>query len=825
MIPRSNRKNERSTLSIISLIIFTSILFFLVFNSKVSGQWTEVFNDPSYFLSDVKFQNETTGFACGGKQDSINSFGVVLRTVDGGLSWSEVYLSPPNYPNSWTICLVNDTVIIIGGQDGGVLKTTDGGETWDDQPYIPGLWDIHSLKFFDENVGMAHWGRTTDGGYTWTDMGIGWMKDHSFYNDSTGIITTGEGIFYTSDYGVSWTMVEPDIEGAYFTSVSMVDEIFGIAGTDKGQLFRTTNGGLNWELFDSLIFDSNYLRRIRMCSAQAGYILEGYDDPRVLRTYNGGSTWDYVYFGSYRSNDFDVQDENTIWLPTYSGTILKTTNGGGEIVPSYTDVSWYSSLAKSEAGFVQLNATTIDSSSNLYVAGRFLDSVYVKDAAPVVSKFPDRYSLYVLRYPPNGEVPFSFIVEDVEKDLYMQDFAIDKYNNVFILLSCSNYDTMELRKMSAEGNLIWTINLSSTANIGPGKLQTDDSGSLFLAMPFIESISFGDSTLLSDRGIALIEIASGGSLTEFLLLAEFTILASNYFDFIKSQDGSIGIACYGPGPAIVYGDTVGISLYHILYFDNNNNFQWHNNYFNINYNSQIFDIEFINDNELVAIGMNYESDTLRSGIYTFNSEGVIENMYFFHEGGGPETFCEKGQGQLLLAGNYWNKVSFMQDTLYGFNSRNAFIYHVDEEMNVIESSHIGRPGDIFSLHEHMNNSYAIGNFWTGDIIIKDDTIVMDNNRIFILKLNETNSSFSNYYAETTSLTYPNPTNGEFNVIIPGNDHGICMATVYSLSGQKIAEFNISNNNSRVSLAGYQKGVYIIQVTAGKNTFVSKVIIQ
>jgi hypothetical protein len=108
----------------------------------------------------VFFLNATTGWAVG-------SSGVVLKTVNGGVSWTA---STPAALNLNSVRFLNANVGFAVGASGVVLKTTNGGASWTAQYPVPG--ELNAVFFVDAVDGWAVGVngvqiKTTNAGETW----------------------------------------------------------------------------------------------------------------------------------------------------------------------------------------------------------------------------------------------------------------------------------------------------------------------------------------------------------------------------------------------------------------------------------------------------------------------------------------------------------------------------------------------------------------------------------------------------------------------------------------------------------------------------------
>jgi photosystem II stability/assembly factor-like uncharacterized protein len=118
-------------------------------------------------IRDVKLSLDATGWAVGDD-------GLILQTRDGGNSWDNVEILPPevNEVVDWRSVAIRDKQIWIAGSPGSVvLSSTDRGETW--QGLATGSkTPISKIAFVDDSHGWAvgEFGtilNTTDGGQTW----------------------------------------------------------------------------------------------------------------------------------------------------------------------------------------------------------------------------------------------------------------------------------------------------------------------------------------------------------------------------------------------------------------------------------------------------------------------------------------------------------------------------------------------------------------------------------------------------------------------------------------------------------------------------------
>ncbi len=112
------------------------------------------------------FINADTGFV-------VTATGLFARTIDGGQTWQEKSenLNSLTSGNSYSQILFLDANTGFYPSYSGILKTTDGGNSWTNIfPIVKSSFNI--IKFIDSQTGYYMTAstiyKTSDGGETWT---------------------------------------------------------------------------------------------------------------------------------------------------------------------------------------------------------------------------------------------------------------------------------------------------------------------------------------------------------------------------------------------------------------------------------------------------------------------------------------------------------------------------------------------------------------------------------------------------------------------------------------------------------------------------------
>lgn len=126
--------------------------------------------DTAYFkfgLNDICMPTPQTGY--------IAAFGTILKTTDGGATWDYMAVKNDNFQS--VFCLNEKEVWVIGYR-GSIWHTSDGGANWNELRNGNNLfkkeYSLLDVYFKDSNTGWACGEKglliyTTDGGQNWTE--------------------------------------------------------------------------------------------------------------------------------------------------------------------------------------------------------------------------------------------------------------------------------------------------------------------------------------------------------------------------------------------------------------------------------------------------------------------------------------------------------------------------------------------------------------------------------------------------------------------------------------------------------------------------------
>lgn len=217
-----------------------------------------------------------------------------------------------------TIDFPTPQVGYIGGNDSLLLKTTDGGTTWNEVSFtginfFAGGEHFLRLDFVTADIGFATVGpysgayKTTDGGLTWTQLTTtgSLCYNHGLYflDDGYGFVG-GSGCFQgeNMDKFVGGVSSPVTINTPSWDAMDMIVDIdfdmnqfgsYGLAVSSGGRILRTTDSGDTWDTIPSGLGNGIPLTSVTIVNDTLAYA--GYDDLGggfgLLMTTDAGLTW------------------------------------------------------------------------------------------------------------------------------------------------------------------------------------------------------------------------------------------------------------------------------------------------------------------------------------------------------------------------------------------------------------------------------------------------------------------------------------------------------------------------------------------------------
>ncbi len=281
-------------------------------------------------LRKITFTDEQTGFIVG-------DGGSFFKTTNAGLNWSYSKLSSYNLTTAYFID--NQTGFVGSGNSTKIFKTTTGGNTWDTTSLSAG--NFLSINFIDNLTGFAATGiryyKTTNSGNTWSELNApasGNLGGMYFVNENIGYSTyyvnsppfVNQGTLYkTTNGGLNWFSIYV-INGGAISYLNFVDENTGYI-KDR-YVMKTTNGGQSWF---SILNGSN-CNEVKTMATNTIY-------SGSYKSTNGGVNWTLFNTKVQSINSVHYINENTGIIVGGNGAGILRTTDGGEIITSVVPIS------------------------------------------------------------------------------------------------------------------------------------------------------------------------------------------------------------------------------------------------------------------------------------------------------------------------------------------------------------------------------------------------------------------------------------------------------------------------------------------------------
>ncbi len=215
---------------------------------------------------DVKNVKILAASRAGKRIVAVGDFGAVLLSDDEGTRYRQAK-SVPIAATLTSVFFADAQTGWAVGHWGAILKTTDGGESWQlqrsamerDQP-------LFSVYFADAKQGWAVglWSlmlHTTDGGANWVTQALpappgGKKADRNLFalfGDAQGrlFITSEQGrVLRSQDKGVTWEYRATGYAGSFWSGTAVDDGSLLVGGL-SGTIYRSKDGGYTWQAISS----------------------------------------------------------------------------------------------------------------------------------------------------------------------------------------------------------------------------------------------------------------------------------------------------------------------------------------------------------------------------------------------------------------------------------------------------------------------------------------------------------------------------------------------------------------------------------------------
>ena len=335
----------------------------IYFKSTNSGDsWSQInYFDSIYTFLDGQFTSLNNGWLVGYNWD--NTVGQIFKTTDGGNDWIKQNILSNSYCFT-SLCFINENTGWIGTWDVPckLYKTSNGGINWSEKQ-ISASSQVRKIKFFDSNNGwlMKYSANTievtTNGGENWTSRTISSIpvSNNSFVDldpqdmNNCWALVTGYNFpnsysyyYRTTNGGINWDLKYTNIyssqtNSSYFGNVEFqtLNNVF--SNGNFNFLLRTTNNGDNWSTVNTgytfRVSTQFHLSLNNMFISGGTNVAFGPAYNMILKTTNLGENWSIKSFNwDYSFYDIHFKDTRTGIVTCDSGIVFKTTDNGANWV-------------------------------------------------------------------------------------------------------------------------------------------------------------------------------------------------------------------------------------------------------------------------------------------------------------------------------------------------------------------------------------------------------------------------------------------------------------------------------------------------------------
>ena len=326
---------------------FLSIAAFLLAIDSQAQLWESIDTPVStnLILYDISFPagQDMIGFT-GGSNVTYNGKGKILKTEDGGETWDLLWESDVNGTGVTSIYFQSTLIGFAGTMGGNLMKTTDGGSTWTSADIDSGQdqGELTDLEFYDSDNGalISQWNgiyTTTDGGDTWTEATTNYIGGQDLcYIDATTLFAVGgeQNIYKSTDGGSTWTFnfSGPNANMQWYNlGVYFYDADNGIVTSEEGQTFITDDGGDSWTL-NTIPGQFGLMHGAWMMDSEHYYVCA--TPGEVFYTEDGGTVWSSEFY------DFEPSYYKIKFTDNGTGFVCGSGASGGTIlrkVPAVVD--------------------------------------------------------------------------------------------------------------------------------------------------------------------------------------------------------------------------------------------------------------------------------------------------------------------------------------------------------------------------------------------------------------------------------------------------------------------------------------------------------
>ncbi|HRS52085.1 MAG TPA: T9SS type A sorting domain-containing protein [Candidatus Marinimicrobia bacterium] len=289
------------------LILSNLFLFFLLMNVS-EAQWTRIEGLYGGKIRDI-IVDKPRMYAMA------NNY--LYRSDNMGLTWENTCFDVSKCGG----IMVNDSNvfawrIIVTGNDGYLAHSSDYGKTWEE---LHGILDSVGVRSINMKNSKLYVGTSSAGLFTSDDNGSTWSRCDNlpdcwlilkiFFTDSSIFLVTGDGVFRSSDEGLSWDYLT-NISG-YVTCIAFNGESLLIQS--GSEFYISQDNGDSWTMLPHSYVIDSYSDASKIIYLDSTIY---YSNPLLYCSLDNGNNWERIDLPTTRPGD------NTVWDMAYDSTYI-----------------------------------------------------------------------------------------------------------------------------------------------------------------------------------------------------------------------------------------------------------------------------------------------------------------------------------------------------------------------------------------------------------------------------------------------------------------------------------------------------------------------
>jgi len=507
-----------------------------------------------------------------------------------------------------------------------------------------------------------------------------------------------------------------------------------------------------------------------------------------------------------------------------------------------------------KAGGILLDASrsvTTDSENNICITGEF-EQAAIFDTINLTSQ---NFDLFVAKYNESGELIWvqqatssndlfsRTIATDSKNNVYIAGNFLDSlFIGDTIATSTINIKTAFLAKYNSNGQFLWVRTAFSNSFATAYSIAVNANDEIYVDGMFEDSLTFSNNITLYNlpfvHSVFVAKFDDLGNLIGARKIAGLDCVHSSFIYVDNYNNYYINGLVFDNaniGNITIY-NTNGLNF--IAKYDNNDNFVWvkqmqgtfinsisTDNDTNIYLSGTFYGLATIGNQNIVSNG---NSDMFIAK-YTPSGNFVWAKQAGSHNDDDCLTMCKAINNEFYIGGTFNGTAFFDNDSVVSVGGNDMFIAKFDSSGSFFFAKSFGSVNNDYCYSSAFSNSeklYATGTF-NNILFWENDSLTgYGSDDIFLTQMNDVlvNNSLQNY--NTDCIVFPNPTNNFINIIFHNVNYNVTLQLI-DLYGKVIYQIAIILNSNctykQIDLSSLQKGIYVLKISSKKGIVSKKVI--